>query len=101
MLIIGNEKNTVKFLDKMTKRGVIDGPVFCEPKFFWFSDYEAEDYDPEDEDCTLDHRNLNNELDAEKFRNFIATSVDKRYRPIKSVLVLTENWEYDGKLEYS
>ncbi|MGB8112221.1 MAG: AAA family ATPase, partial [Candidatus Sulfotelmatobacter sp.] len=94
------EKNTVKFLDKMTKRGVIDGPVFCEPKFFWFSDYEAEDYDPEDEDCTLDHRNLNNELDAEKFRNFIATSVDKRYRPIKSVLVLTENWEYDGKLKY-
>jgi hypothetical protein len=101
VLLIGKEKDVVPYLERMTKRGIIDGPAFCEPNFFWFQDYAAEDYDPED--MELDHRSLRSELDAERFRNFISTSVERQYYPIKSVVVfdcgLYENPE-QGELKY-
>jgi hypothetical protein len=92
VLVIGNGRNANEFFKRQEKLESFVGGA--EPTFFRFSDYRNE------VDGEVDHRNLNSEMDAEKFRNFIATSVEKQYYPVAAVVVLTEDWEYDGELKY-
>ncbi len=92
VLVIGSEEQAVAFFEQMTERETIDGPAFHEPKFFWFRD------DEDDEGSPLP-RSLQSEEDAESFRNFIATSVEKQYHPIAAVVILDDGI-YDGKLPF-
>jgi len=65
-------------------------------------DYRAEERhyfhfsDRRDDDGDICHCNLQSEMDAEKFRNYIATSVDHRYYPIVAV-VIQDAWGNEGK----
>ena len=90
VLLIGSEENKVAFLQRMTEREVIDGVVFCEPRFFFFSDRISAD------NTEHVYKTLESEMDAEEFRNFIATSVEKAYYPVCAVVVFDDGWT-DGK----
>jgi hypothetical protein len=91
VLLIGSQDDAVEFLQMMVDCTVIDSVACHEPKFFWFQDRE---YDDE-----YVSRSLQSEMDAERFRNFIATSVEKLYYPIAAVVVLDAGW-FEGKLPH-
>jgi hypothetical protein len=82
VLLIGTEKDKFAWLEKMTECEVIDAPVCCEPRFFFFNDRY--------EESERVSKTLLSEMDAEQFRNFIATSVEKTYYPIAAVVVFDE-----------
>jgi hypothetical protein len=88
VLLIGAEERCAEFLKEMVKRETIDAVLCHQPKFFRFED---RDHDGEQIDLSLQ-----SEMDAERFRNFIATSVEKEYYPIAAVVIFDEGLT-DGK----
>jgi hypothetical protein len=90
-LFIGTEEEFVAHLKVMVDLEVIDSVVGHQPKFFRF-----EDRDHNGESIA---RSLWAEEDTERFRNFVATSVEKFYHPIKVVWVANEGL-YDGRPKY-
>ncbi|MGD0510874.1 MAG: AAA family ATPase [Candidatus Micrarchaeaceae archaeon] len=91
-LFIGTEEAFLEHLETMVDLEVIDSVMSHQPKFFRFEDREH--------DGEWIARSLWSEEDAERFRNFIATSVEKLYHPIKAVWVAREDGFYDGRLKY-
>jgi hypothetical protein len=89
VLLIGSEELCVAFLQQMEEQEVIDDVLCHQPRFFRFDDRETDEWD-------YIPKNLQSEMDAERFRNFIATSVEKEYYPIAAVVIFDEGWT-DGK----
>lgn len=85
VLLIGDEERCYWFLERMTERDVIDGPLFMEPRFFRFHDRDTDDGE-------RTYKTLESEMDAERFRNFIATSVEKAYYPIAAVVIFDDGF---------
>lgn len=90
VLVIGDARRCWGFFERMEDREVIDGPAFHQPRFFRYSDRTADD------DGEHIYKTLESEMDAEQFRNFIATSVEKQYYPIAAVVVFDDGFT-DGK----
>jgi hypothetical protein len=82
VLLVGNEEDCCWFLQEMVERETIDDVMCHQPKFFRFSD--------RDHDGKWIAKTLQSEMDAEQFRHFIATSVDKEYYPIAAVVIFDE-----------
>lgn len=88
MLLIGTKETVVKFLECQEQEGHIESAIAHEPRFFWFNNRET--------DGEYIAKTLESEMDAEQFRNFISTSVEKEYYPIAAVVIFDEGLT-DGK----
>jgi AAA domain len=86
VLVIGDAFKCESFFERMTEREVIDGVVFHQPRFFRFEDRSTSD------NSEYIYKTLESEMDAEQFRNFIATSVDKEYYPVCAVVVFDDGF---------
>jgi hypothetical protein len=83
VLLIGPNHRCERLLSSMVADGVIDSLMCHQPRFFLFNDRPTDDggWEP---------LTLESEMDAERFRNFIATSVEKEYYPIAAVVIFDE-----------
>lgn len=93
VLVIGAADRCWQFFERMTDREVIDGPSFHEPRFFRFSDRHSDEWG-------MIYKTLESEMDADQFRNFIATSVEKQYYPIAAVVIFDDGLT-DGKAKHA
>jgi len=89
VLVIGNARKCWEFFKTMTELEVIDGPEFHQPRFFRFNDRNSDD-------GVSVCKTLESEMDAEQFRNFIATSVDSLYYPIGAAVIFDDGFT-DGE----
>ena len=86
---LATEDRCERLLSWMVAEEVIDSLMCHQPRFFLFNDRPTDDGDWEP-------LTLESEMDAERFRNFIATSVEKEYYPIAAVVIFDEEFT-DGK----
>jgi hypothetical protein len=84
VLLVGTSQKCSEFLEQMVEREVIESVWQHQPKFFRFDD---RDHDGEDIE-----KSLLSEMDAEQFRNFIATSLEKEYYPIAAVVIFDQGY---------
>lgn len=89
VLLIGPTHRCERLLSWMVAEEVIDSLMCHQPRFFLFNDRPTDDGDWEP-------LTLESEMDAERFRNFIATSVEKEYYPIAAVVIFDEGFT-DGQ----
>jgi AAA domain-containing protein len=81
VLLVGSTTRCERLLKYMVDEEVIDDVLCHQPRFFRFDDR----YDLDARKYIA--RTPESEMDAECFRNFIATSVDKQYFPIGAVVI--------------
>jgi hypothetical protein len=89
VVLIGDGNRCFSFLERMAEREAIDGVYFMEPRFFRFNDRDTDN-------GVRIYKTLESEMDAEQFRNFIATSVEKAYYPVPAVVVFDDGYT-DGE----
>ena len=92
VLLIGSEERCIEFLEMMVELEVFDSVGAHQPEFFRFEDrvHDGEWID----------KSLHSEMDAEEFRNFIATAVEKEYYPIAAVVIFDERLHHEQPYQH-